>query len=328
MYVDKRLQGVLAVQALSRLNRCNVKMQKQDTFILDFYNTVDEIKDAFDPFYTATSLTEATDVNVLHDLKDALDDADLYNDDDIERFNRLFFDGADAELLHPIIDETVSRFDLLEDDEDKIDFKIKAKQFVKLYAQLASIIPFEKLSWEKLYWFIKFLVPKLQVKTNETDPVDELLESIDLSTYGLERVQLNQQIELEAEDSELEPENPNVRGFHGGEEELSPLDQIIQNFNERFFSAWDATPEEQKVKLVNILEHVQNNPAYQDQVLNNPDEQNRRIALSSLINQAVNKERRRELELYKLYAGDNDFKKAFDESIIRILALQTLDESA
>ena len=328
MYVDKRLQGVLAVQALSRLNRCNVKMQKQDTFILDFYNTVDEIKDAFDPFYTATSLTEPTDVNVLHDLKDALDDADLYSSDDIERFNRLFFGDADAELLHPIIDETVSRFDLLEDDEDKIDFKIKAKQFVKLYAQLASIIPFENIEWEKLYWFIKFLVPKLQVKTNEPDPVDELLESIDLSTYGLERVQLNQQIELDAEDSELEPENPNVRGFHGGEEELSPLDQIIQNFNERFFSAWDATPEEQKVKLVNILEHVQNNPAYQDQVLNNPDEQNRRIALSSLINQAVNKERRRELELYKLYAGDDNFKKAFDESIIRILSLKALEESA
>ena len=328
MYVDKRLQGVLAVQALSRLNRCNVKMQKQDTFILDFYNAVDDIKAAFDPFYTATSLTEPTDVNVLHDLKDALDDADLYATDDIERFNRLFFDDADAELLHPIIDETVSRFDLIEEEEEKIDFKIKAKQFVKLYAQLASIIPFDNLSWEKLYWFTKFLVPKLTVNTPGPDPVDELLESVDLSTYGLERVKLNQHIELESEDSELEPENTNVRGFHGGDDELSPLDQIIQHFNDRFFSAWDATPEEQKVKLVNILEHVKNNPVYQDQVLNNPDEQNRRIALSSLINQAVNSERRRELELYKLYAGDNDFKKAFDESITRILSLKALEESA
>ena len=83
MYVDKRLQGVLAVQALSRLNRCNAKMQKQDTFILDFYNTATEIKEAFDDFYTATSLTEPTDINVLHDLKDALDDAELYSEEDI-----------------------------------------------------------------------------------------------------------------------------------------------------------------------------------------------------------------------------------------------------
>ena len=40
MYVDKPLQGVLAVQALSRLNRANLKLGKrtEDVFVLDFYN--------------------------------------------------------------------------------------------------------------------------------------------------------------------------------------------------------------------------------------------------------------------------------------------------
>jgi type I restriction enzyme R subunit len=308
MYVDKRLQGVLAVQALSRLNRCNAKMQKQDTFILDFYNT-------------ATSLTEPTDINVLHDLKDALDDAELYSEEDIEKFNELFFNGVDAEQLHPLIDETVSRFDLLEDEEDKIDFKIKAKQFVKLYGQLACIMPFANPAWEKLHWFLKFLIPKLKVINRDQDQLDELLESVDLSTYGLERVRLNQHIELDSAETELEPENPNVRGHHGGEEDESPLDEIIRHFNERFFSAWDATPEEQRVKLINIMEHVQASAAYKAQVVDNPDEQNRRIALESLISQAVNKERKKDLDLYKVYAGDPDFKKAFEESIIRILAL-------
>ena len=74
MYVDKLLQSVIAVQTLSRLNRCNSKMGKADTFVLDFCNTVEDIKQAFDPFYTSTSLSQPTDVNVLHDLKDALDD--------------------------------------------------------------------------------------------------------------------------------------------------------------------------------------------------------------------------------------------------------------
>ena len=68
-----------------------------------------EIKEAFDPFYTATSLKEATDVNVLHDLKDALDDTHIYNDEDIEKFNELYFTNEDAEKLHPIIDEAVDR---------------------------------------------------------------------------------------------------------------------------------------------------------------------------------------------------------------------------
>ena len=321
MYVDKRLQGVLAVQALSRLNRCNEKMQKQDTFILDFYNTAAEIKAAFDDFYTATSLTEPTDINVLHDLKDALDDAELYSEEDIEKFNELFFNGEDAEKLHPIIDETVARFDMIEEEEDKIDFKIKAKQFVKLYGQLACIIPFSKPEWEKLHWFLKFLIPKLKVMTKEQDQLDELLESVDLSTYGLERVRLNQDIELDSAATELEPENPNVRGHHGGEEDESPLDDIIRHFNERWFSAWDATPEEQRVKLIAMAESVRESPIYKTQVEGNSDAQNRKLAQESIIGDVVRKQRRKDMSLYKNYAEDPDFRKSVEESIIRILEL-------
>lgn len=328
MYVDKKLQGVLAVQTLSRLNRCNPKMRKQDTFVLDFYNSATDIKAAFDDFYTATSLTEPTDINVLHDLKEKLEEAEIYTNDEVERFNELFFNNEDAETLHPVIDSAVAVFDLIDKEEDKIDFKIKAKQFVKLYGQLACIIPFNNPDWEKLHWFLKFLIPKLKVKTPGGGEIDELLDSVDLSTYALERVKLNQSIELDANETDLDPENPNVRGYHGGEEEESPLDEIIRLFNERWFSKWDATPDEQRVKLVNILKHVRANPNFQNQVLNNADRQNRDIALKSLITQAVNKERRRELELYKLYAGDGDFKKEFDAMIARILALEEREPSA
>ena len=328
MYVDKRLQGVLAVQALSRLNRCNAKMQKQDTFILDFYNTAAEIKAAFDDFYTATSLTEPTDINVLHDLKDALDDAGLYSEEDIEKFNELFFNGMDAEKLHPIIDETVTRFDIVENEEDKIDFKIKAKQFVKLYGQLACIIPFSKPEWEKLHWFLKFLIPKLKVKTKEQDPLDELLESVDLSTYGLERVRLNQHIELDSAATELEPESSNVRGHHGGEEDESPLDEIIRHFNERWFSAWDATPEEQRVKLIAIADSVRESLVYKEQVEGNADEQNRKLAQESIIGEIVRKQRRKDMSLYKNYAEDLDFRKSVEQSIIRILALHKKSKPA
>jgi type I restriction enzyme R subunit len=322
MYVDKKLQGVLAVQALSRLNRCNPKMQKQDTFILDFFNTTAEIKEAFDPFYTATSLSEPTDINVLHDLKELLDEAELYTEAQIERFNEKFFNNEDAELLHPIIDESVTLFDLIEEEEDKIDFKIKAKQFVKLYGQLACLIPFENLAWEKLHWFLKFLIPKLRVQDKEQDALDELLESVDLSTYALERVKLNERITLDEDETELDPENPNPRGYHGDEPELSPLDEIIRQFNERWFDAWDATPEEQRIKIVNILEHVKSNANYESHVKNNPDQQNRRIAIEALIKEAISKERRRELELYKLYAGDEDFRNSLHEALIRQLSLE------
>ncbi|MFM2168745.1 MAG: hypothetical protein RIS79_3116 [Verrucomicrobiota bacterium] len=327
MYVDKKLQGVLAVQTLSRLNRCNPRMAKQNTFILDFHNTAAEIKSAFDPFYTATSLSEPTDINVLHDLKDELDKAEVCNPNDIDRFNEAFFKKAPPEQLHPIIDHGVARFDLIEDEEDKIDFKIKAKQFVKIYGQLACIIPFENLNWEKLHWFLKFLIPKLKVKDKDKDELDALQDSVDLSTYALERVNLNGHIGLDASPTALGPQNPNVRGHHGTEEEHQLLDDIIAAFNERWFSAWSATPEEQRVKLVNIVERVKQSADYEKQVVNNPDEQNRCLALEALINQAVLAQRKTDIDLYTL-RQDEAFKQAFNGTIMRILAAQQAKKAA
>jgi type I restriction enzyme R subunit len=98
MYVDKKLQDVMAVQALSRLNRSCDKLGKktEDLFILDFYNTTDNIKESFDPFYTSTSLSKATDVNVLHELKSTLDDSGIYELEEVEEFNR----SISQELMH------------------------------------------------------------------------------------------------------------------------------------------------------------------------------------------------------------------------------------
>lgn len=323
MYVDKKLQGVLAVQALSRLNRCNWKLGKTDTFVLDFYNSVEDIKAAFDPFYTATSLSEPTDVNVLHDLKDVLDAVGIYDLSEVTAFNEKFFAGAEAEELHPIIDTVVARFDSDLEDEQRIDFKIKAKQFVKIYAQVAAIITFNNVDWEMLHWFLKFLIPKLKVKDPDQDKLDELLNSIDLSTYGLERSRLEVKIGLDASESELDPQNPNLRGAHTGPEDKDPLDEIVRAFNERHFAGWEATPEEQRVKFINIAKHVMTHADYKAQVEDNPDTQNRQLALERLIQQAISVERRRELDLYKRYASDPDFKRAFDSSVSRLLASST-----
>ena len=320
MYVDKKLQGVLAVQALSRLNRCNWKLGKTDTFVLDFHNTVDDIKAAFDPFYTATTLSEPTDVNVLHDLKDVLDNFGIYDWSEVTSFTEKFFASAEAEELHPIVDAVVARFEADIDDEQRIDFKIKAKQFVKIYAQVAAIIPFNNANWEMLHWFLKFLIPKLKVKDPDQDKLDELLNSVDLSTYGLERSRLEVKIGLDASETELEPQNPNVRSGHFGDGDKDPLDEIVRAFNERHFAGWEATPEEQRVKFINIAKHVMNHADYKAQVEDNPDIQNRQLALERLIQQAISVERRRELDLYKRYASDPDFKRAFDASIFRMLS--------
>ncbi|WP_299799187.1 type I restriction endonuclease [uncultured Maribacter sp.] len=322
MYVDKKLQGVLAVQALSRLNRSANKLAKktEDLFVLDFFNSTNDIKTSFDPFYTATSLSEATDVNVLHELKEVLDDVGVYEWTEVENFNEKFFNKEDAQVLSPIIERAAERFvsELELEDDEKADFKIKAKQFVKIYGQMAAIMPFEILDWEKLFWFLKFLVPKLPVRPDALEGLDELLESIDLSTYGLERVRLNEAIDLDETESKVDPQNPNPRGAHGGEEDHDPLDLIIQSFNERWFQGWGETPEEQRLKLITLTKSVCAHPDFEKKVANNMDEQNSNLALWKILNEEIVKDRKKGLDFYRLFSKDEAFRLAIFDSMKRL----------
>ena len=323
MYVDKKLAGVQCVQTLSRLNRSAPKLGKktEDLFVLDFFNNVDDIKTAFDPFYTATSLSEATDINVLHELKGEMDDIGVYEWFEVEDFVTRYFNDEDAQTLSPIIDIAASRFEheLELENEAKVDFKIKAKQFVKIYGQMAAIMPFEIEAWEKLFWFLKFLIPKLKVADPDADAFDKLLESVDLSSYGLQRVKLNHTIQLDDSSSELDPQNPNPRGAHSGERLTDPLDDIIRTFNERWFQGWSATPEEQKVKFVNIAESIKNHPDFETKYKNNPDPHNRDLAFEKILREIMLERRRDELELYKLFANDSAFKASWTQSMQRMI---------
>ncbi len=322
MYVDKKLQGVLAVQALSRLNRSANKLDKrtEDLFILDFFNTTDDIQTAFEPFYTATSLSSATDVNVLHDIKGQLDEIGVYEWQEVVNFNEQYFNGVPADNLSPIIDKAAERFThtLELEAEEKASFKIQAKQFVKIYGQMAAIMRQEIVRWEQLFWFLKFLIPKLPIPNTQGPQIDALLDSVDLSTYGLQRVRLNQSIALNEAESQLDPQNPNPRGTHGGDEE-DTLDAIIAEFNERWFSGWEATPEEQRMKLIQMYQSISQHSDYDRKYAQNPDEQNRDLALQKMIDEVLSKQRRQELGLYKLHAKDDGFKQAFFITMKRML---------
>ena len=323
MYVDKKLQGVIAVQALSRLNRSADSLGKktEDLFILDFYNSTEEIKKSFDPFYTATSLSKATDVNVLHELKSSLDEVGVYEWNEVEDFVAKYFKGVNAQELSPVIDIAADRFNasLELEEKAKADYKIKAKQFVKIYGQMASILPYEVVNWEKLFWFLKFLIPKLIIADPQQDVLDELLNAVDLSTYGLERVKLNASIGLDASPTEVDPQNPNPRGAHGGDKDEDPLDDIIESFNKRWFQGWEATPEEQRVKFIQLAQKMKEHPDFKEKYEENSDAQNREIAFNKIFDEVMGKQRRNELDLYRLLSQDDSFKIAMMETLKRML---------
>ncbi|MBM9538746.1 type I restriction endonuclease subunit R [Desulfobulbus alkaliphilus] len=183
MYVDKALSGIKAVQTLSRLNRAHP--QKHDTFVLDFYNDSEIIKKSFEPYYRATILSDETDPNKLHDLKSDLDGYQVYAQQQIDDLVKLYLNGVDRDKLDPILDACVATYNAELDEDGQVDFKGKAKVFVRTYGFLASILPYSNAGWEKLSIFLNFLIPKLPAPKEE-DLSRGILEAIDMDSYRVE----------------------------------------------------------------------------------------------------------------------------------------------
>jgi type I restriction enzyme R subunit len=307
MYVDKPLVGVQAVQTLSRLNRA-YKPFKTDTFVLDFVNTTDDIKAAFQPYYETTLLSKDTDVNKLNDLEKALADYQVYSVEEVQKFTKAYFDGETRDKLESWLDnDNVPVFDEHLDDDQKIDFKVKATSFVKTYAFLSLILPFNNKFFEELYWFLKFLVPKLKLK-NDIESLKGLLDSVDLESYTQHRQTLNETIKLESGAVEIEPITPQMRGS-SQEKEREFLDQIIKSFNDRWGNTqWGKNDKVKKMLFEDLPEELSKDENYIN-ATKNTDFQNTKITFNKMM-----EERFQDLifdftDLYKDFADNEEFKK-------------------
>ncbi|MEK7499796.1 MAG: type I restriction endonuclease subunit R, partial [Patescibacteria group bacterium] len=194
MYVDKRLSGVQAVQALSRLNR--TAEDKDQVYILDFVNEIRDIQDAFEPYYTTTIISEGTDINTLNDLRDALFSVYRLEDEVLNGFVELI--NLDAEEIHPqanaYLDNLARRIiqelprgssdDVIENDKYG-EFLSIGNVYTKRYPYLAQVLGYSDVTHEKLYLLLKYLLKKLP--RDPKKPLTGVLRYIDMDTVRVVR---------------------------------------------------------------------------------------------------------------------------------------------
>ncbi len=304
MYVDKPLSGIKAVQTLSRLNRAHPK--KHDTFVLDFVNDIDIIQMAFDDYYRTTVLARETDPNKLHDLKADLDAAQVYSDADVRQLVELYLAGADRDALDPILDGCVATYLESLDEDGQVEFKGKAKAFVRTYGFLASVLTYSIASWERLSIFLNFLIPKLPAPKEE-DLSKGILESIDMDSYRVE-VRSALSISLTDEDSEIEPV-PTAGGGHPPEPELDRLSNILKSFNDQFGNIeWKDGDKIKEVITQEIPAKVAADKAYQNAIANS-DKQNARIEHDKALQRVLVELLTDHTELFKQFSDNPAFKK-------------------
>ncbi len=236
MYVDRRLAGIQAVQSLSRLNR--IHPLKEDTFVLDFVNDREEIREAFKVYYEGAEMGDEVDPARMYQLKGELDESGIFLAEEVERFCMVYFkpkqrqSPSDHQAMNAILDPAVSRFKAWRDrDEAEAElWRGNVVAFRNLYAFLSQVIPYQDSDLERLYVFLRHLATKLPRR--QGGPGYQFDESVRLDYYRLQKLSEGSICLKDGEASRLD--GPSEVGSGLVRDEPMALSRLIDIVNERF----------------------------------------------------------------------------------------------
>jgi type I restriction enzyme R subunit len=311
MYVDKALSGIKAVQTLSRLNRAHP--QKHDCFVLDFQNNNETITYAFQDYYRTTLLAEETDPNKLHDLKGALDAAQVYAPEQMQQFVALFLAGAERDQLDPILDACVARYTGTLDEDQQVDFKGKAKVFCRTYDFLASVMPGTAPDWERLSILLNLLLPKLPAPKEE-DLAQGILDAIDMDSYRVEK-KAKMKIALADSNAEIAPP-PTEGGGRKPEPELDRLSNILKTFNDNFGTLFADTDRVAKRIRDDIAPKVAADKAFQNARDNTPH--TARMAHDQALGKVMQILLKDDTQVYKQFVENESFRRFVGDMVFEL----------
>ena len=302
MYVDKELAGIKAVQTLSRLNRAHP--QKHDCFVLDFRNNSKTITEAFQNYYRTTLLSDETDPDKLHDLKNSLDNAQVYAPEQVQKLVELFLSGAERDQLDPILDACVAVYRSSLDEDQQVGFKGDAKAFCRTYDFLATVMLYTKREWEKLSILLNLLIPKLPAPKEE-DLSKGILEAIDMDSYRVEKKEV-MKLALADENAEIDP-LPLGGGGHKPEPELDLLSSILKTFNDQFSTLFtDADRVARRIRD-DIAPKVAADTAYQNAKENTPH--TARMAHDQALGKVMQLLLKDDTQVYKQFVENESFRR-------------------
>jgi type I restriction enzyme, R subunit len=300
MYVDKKLGGVNAVQTLSRLNRTHP--EKKGTMVLDFANEAEDIKAAFEPYYEATLLSEATDPNLLYEIQTRLAAFPVYTDAEVEVFAQIYFEPkATQDRLYAVLAPIVERF-LALSPEEQPDFRGQLTDYVRLYAFLAQVLTFADTDLEKLYVFARHLRRLLPGDREELPR--EVQQNIDMESYRIQQTSSGK-LPVERQPGVLAPVS--TKSGHGvAAEEVESLSRIIAELNDRFGLSLGP---EHRVTLTQMMEKLDEDAALDAAARVNTRE-NVRLTFDQKVEHVIQEIVDSNFDLYKRITDDRSFGEA------------------
>ena len=324
MYVDKRLAGIQAVQTLSRLNRMHPL--KEDTFVLDFVNDRDEIREAFKQFYDGAVMGEEAEPNQMYTIKAELDASGIYLHDEVERFVAVYFkprerqSPADHNAMNAALDPAVDRFcNLLAADPEQGElWRSKLSAYRKLYAFLSQVIPYQDSDLEKLYTYLRLLSPKLP--NRGAGPAYSFDDEVRLAYYRLQKISEGS---ISLSGGTPDPlDGPRAVGSGRARDEEVPLSRLIDVMNARF--ATDFTDADQ-LFFDQIIEAALGEASLQEAAAANPEDKFALLFAGMLDTLFIERMEQNE-DIFARFMNEKDFKRVVADWVSRTVYQRLLDK--
>lgn len=300
MYVDKKLSGVNAVQTLSRLNR--ICKDKEDTCVLDFVNSHEEIAESFSAFYEQTYLGQRSDPEKIFELKSNLLEYEIYTQDEVEVFVESILKEEKENIIHAQLDRMVERFNK-QNEDIKAEFYSKIKNYLNNYAFLAQILPYEDVNLEKHYILLKKLIAKIAPPRSE-DLAKGILDNVSFDSYRVQLIK-SEDIRLKG-DGELMPSSADGSSKIQGAE-LQELSEIIKEFNEKYGNVeWNEGD-----KIVRTLQNIKEDVLKDEKFVKSSkhsDRQNLCIEFEALLQEKMQEIIDVNFDFYKHFTDDAALK--------------------
>ncbi|EAK1591778.1 type I restriction endonuclease subunit R [Campylobacter upsaliensis] len=309
MYVDKRLEGISAVQTLSRLNR--ICQNKEDTCVLDFENTHEEIGKSFSAFYGQTYLKEPTNIDNIYTLKSELFDYGIYTQDELNSFIEAIRKEQDENKIHSKLDNMIKEYNAKSDDE-KTKFYTKAKVYLREYSFLAQILPFNDIELEKLSILLKMLIAKI-VPPRTEDLAKGILNNVDLNSIRI-ILESKKDIELEEDKGGVKPSSAD--GSSKKEVELERLLNIVREFNTKFGSVDFGTNEKIAKELMDLKDDIAKEQTFRDSL---GDEQNARRLFADIFKIQYLQFFKRNKDFFTQLDNKEEFKERVSNAIYEMI---------
>jgi type I restriction enzyme R subunit len=306
MYVDKMLNGITAVQTLCRVNR--IHPDKNNTLILDFANKTEVIQKAFQPYYEATFLKEATDPHKLYELEEKLLEYQVFDQSDVETFVKAWKKGESQPKLHNILNPIVNEF-RQKTKKEQVEFKKTLRRYQNIYSFLSQLIPFSDVNLEKIYIFNKFLSKKLPTINNPL-PFN-VLQDVDIDSYkivkkGKKGIKVESEGELMPLSGSVGESPPDIYGR---------LSKIIKDLNDAFGTNFT---DDDKVFLGRVKDNLLENEELINKMEHNSKE-NVRVVFDKYFNLEMNKLLNSNMEFYKRIVDNEKLEKQLKSLLFELV---------